>query len=194
VDIDRYLSDGRSRRSFFGAVGVGVAGGSAVFLAACGSDDSSGGSGSQPVETVTDDAAILNQALALEQLAVAAYTLAAPMLTGPLGFTARHFLDQEQQHADGLAEAIRRLGAQPVRARTSYDFPSMSSQDDVLRFAGDIENTAVAAYIDALPKLQDRTLRATVASIVTDEAEHIAVLLGARHRQQAPSAFVSGKA
>ena len=56
-----------------------------------------------------------------------------------------------------------------------------------------IENRAIAAYLDALPKLSSPDLRATVASIVTTEAEHASVLLGALGRPQVPSAFVVGR-
>jgi rubrerythrin len=63
----------------------------------------------------------------------------------------------------------------------------------VLKFAVDLENTAIAAYIDALPKLGKGDLRATAAAIVSNEAEHVAVLLGALGREQVPGAFVFGK-
>ncbi|MEA2191912.1 MAG: hypothetical protein QOI73_2033, partial [Solirubrobacteraceae bacterium] len=74
------------------------------------------------------------------------------------------------------------------------DFPELRSQTDVLRFAVDLENTAIAAYIDALPKLGKGDLRATAAAIVSNEAEHVAVLLGALDEDQVPFAFVVGKA
>ena len=50
-----------------------------------------------------------------------------------------------------------------------------------------------AAYLDALPRLSSHDLRATAASIVTTEAEHASVLLGALGRPQVPTAFVVGK-
>ena len=63
----------------------------------------------------------------------------------------------------------------------------------MLRFAVDLENTAIAAYIDALPKLGKGDLRATAAAIIANEAEHVAVLLGALGMEQVPGAFVFGK-
>ena len=63
----------------------------------------------------------------------------------------------------------------------------------MLRFAVDLENTAIAAYIDALPKLSDGDLRATAASIITNEAEHLSLLLDALGRDPTPSAFVTGR-
>ena len=49
----------------------------------------------------------------------------------------------------------------------------------MLRFAVDLENTAVEAYLDAIPRLSSADLRQTAAAIVSNEAEHISVLLGA---------------
>lgn len=64
----------------------------------------------------------------------------------------------------------------------------------MLRFALDLENTAIAAYIDALPKLSQGDLRATAAGIIANEAEHVTVLLDALGRDPLPAAFVTGKA
>jgi rubrerythrin len=127
-------------------------------------------------------------------MAVAAYKAGAARLKGDVLQVGKLFLEQEQEHADGLMTAIKDAGGTPNRAKASYDFPKLTSQQDVLRFAVDIENTAIAAYIDALPKLGKGDLRATAAAIVSNEAEHVAVLRGALGEQQAPDAFVVGKA
>lgn len=195
MEVERFLRDEGSRRDFFKASGVAVAGGSAMFLAACGSDNSKGsGSASSDAKPGSTDVAILNQALALEQMAIAAYTAGAPLLKGQVLAFGRVFLKQEKEHAGALTQAIRQLGGRPVKPRSGYDFPSLKSQQDVLVFATDVENTAVAAYIDALPKLVDPKLRATAAAIVTNEAEHISILLGAQKKAPVPAAFVTGKA
>ena len=197
MDIDRFLADPSSRRSFFRGAGVLVAGSSATFLAACGSGSDtakSGFGGMQNVDTENADVEILNSALDLEHMAVAAYTAGAKLLKGDTLRTGKHFLAQETEHADALAQAIKALKGTPNRARSSYDFPKLASQSDVLRFAITLENTAVAAYIDALPKLSNPDLRATAAAIATNEAEHIAVLLGVQGKPQTPTAFVKGQA
>ncbi len=198
MDVDSFLRDPLSRRRFFRMSGVSVAGASAVFLAACGSDDeeSSGGGvggGQADAGGSEADVEILNSALDLELMAVAAYRAGAELLRGDVLDVGQTFLEQEQEHADGLASAIRELGGTPNVAKEAYDFPALSSQQDVLRFAVDLENTAIAAYIDALPKLSSPDLRGTAAAIVTNEAEHIAVLLGALGEPRVPSAFVTGE-
>jgi rubrerythrin len=193
MDLDRFLRDPLSRRRFFRMSGVSVAGGSAMFLAACGGDDTDTPA-TGPDESDAADVEILNSALDLELMAVAAYKAGAMLLTGEVLAVGRQFLEHEQEHADGLATAIKDAGGRPNRSKPSYDFPQLKSQTDVLRFAVDLENTAIAAYIDALPKLGKGDLRATASAIVANEAEHVAVLLGALGEQQVPDAFVVGKA
>jgi rubrerythrin len=194
MDIDSFLRDPLSRRRFFRMSGVSLAGGSAVFLTACGDDTKSAGVKTGPDESDQADVEMLNSALDLELMAVAAYKAGAAQLKGEVLQIGKAFLEQEQEHADGLSQAIEDAGGTPNRAKASYDFPKLSSQNDVLRFAVDLENTAIAAYIDALPKLSQGDLRATAAAIVTTEAEHVAVLLGVLGKNQVPDAFVTGKA
>lgn len=196
MDIDGFLRDQVSRRRFFHGAGVSVIGSSAVFLAACGDDDDEPSGSATAKETTGDDAdvEILNSALDLELTAVAAYKAGAKQLKGSVLDAGQKFLQQEQEHADGLAQAIKAMGGTPNKAKASYDFPTLSNQEDVLKFAVDLEYTAIAAYIDALPKLSDPKLRGTAAAIVTNEAEHISVLLGALGMDPVPDAFVQGKA
>ena len=194
MDLDHFVRDPQSRRRFFRTSGVSVAGGaSAMFLVAC-SDDTKNPVRIGPDESDQADVEILNGALDLELLAVAAYKVGAGRLRGERLALVKVFLEQEQEHADGLAAAIKDLDGTPNRAKSAYDFPVLGSEADVLRFSVDLENTAIAAYIDALPKFSDKDLRATIASIVTNEAEHVSVLLEALGREPVPGAFVNGKA
>jgi len=192
MDLDSFLRDPLSRRRFFRTAGVSVAGSSAMFLSACG-DDASSTSPTGPDESDEADVEILNSALDLELMAVAAYKAGSARLEGSVLKVGKLFLEQEQEHADGLASAITDAGGKPNRAKASYDFPALRSQTDVLKFAVDLENTAIAAYIDALPKLGSGDLRATAAAIVANEAEHVAVLLDALGEDPVPFAFVVGR-
>lgn len=185
MDVQRLLRDPLSRRRFFSASGVAVGGGSAAFLAACG-----GGGKKEP----SADVDILNSAINLENMAIAAYTAGAPMLTGEIRTLARQFLGQEKEHADALSQTVLQAGGRPDKPKSNYDFAKFGTQQEVLRLVAVMEKVAIAAYIDALPKLSSGDLRATAASIVTDEAEHLAVLVGIMGEPQVPSAFVVGKA
>jgi len=192
MDLDHFLRDPQSRRRFFRTSGVSVAGASAVFLAAC-SDDTKNPVKAGDDESDQADVEILNGTLDLEFMAVAAYKAGAARLTGDRLAIVKLFLEQEQEHADGLAAAIEDADGQPNRARSDYDFPALATEADVLRFAVDIENTAIAAYIDALPKLSKQDLRSMAASIITNQAEHVSVLLDALGREPVPAAFVTGR-
>jgi rubrerythrin len=193
MDLDHFLRDPQSRRRFFRTSGVSVAGASAVLLAGC-SDDTKNPVKTGPDESDQADVEILNGALDLELMAVAAYKAAAGKFKGSVLGIAKVFLEQEQEHADGLAAAIKDANGVPNRAKSTYDFPVLRTQADALRFAVDLENTAIAAYIDALPKFSQNALRATAASIITTEAEHLSVLLDALGRDPVPASFVTGQA
>lgn len=200
-----HLRDPRSRRNFFRLAGLTTVGGSAMFLAACGGSDKKKGGASTTSGGSSGagaDVSILNSALDLENTAIAAYTAGAPLLKGAALSAGKLFLSQEKEHAQGLTQAIKDMGGKPNRAKSMnayvQGFPKLKTQTDVLRFAVDVENMAVAAYIGAIPKLKTPTLRQTAAAIETNEAEHISVLLGALNAnnpvKQVPDAFVTGKA
>ena len=196
MDMDSFLRDPLSRRRFFASSGVSIAGGSAMFLAACGDDGGDTGRvvPTTPKEADAADVEILNGALDLELMAIAAYKAGAATLRGELLQVGKLFIEQEQEHADALTTAIKEARGTPNRAKSSYDFPQLRSERDALRFAVELENTAVAAYIDALPKLTRNDLRGTASAIVTNEAEHLSVLRGALGLAPAPQAFVTGEA
>jgi rubrerythrin len=193
METHEILHDAGSRRAFFRASGVTLVGGSAMFLAACGSGSKSsagkapgGGGGSE------QDVAILNSALDLENMAIYVYTNGARLLRGEALKVGKSFLGHEKAHAQGIERAIQSLGGTPNKPKPAYDVSKPTSQLQVLDLAEKIENVAVAAYIDAIPKLTDPKLRATAAAIATTEAEHIAVLRKALGRRAVPTAFVSG--
>jgi bacterioferritin (cytochrome b1) len=183
-----------SRRRLLGVAGVAVAGASGALLAGCGDDTKNAAARIAPDESDAADVELLNSVLDVELMVVEAYKVAAARLRGPTLQLAKGFLEQEQEHADALAAAIRDLGGTPNGPKSSYDFPRLRSPSAALRFAADLENTVIAAYIDALPKFSQADLRSTATAIVTCEAEHIAVLLGALGEPQVPAAFVTGRA
>jgi rubrerythrin len=180
-------------------------GGAGTLLAACGGDKQNKGEGPIAGEKLQDssaerpgtdvnDVVVLNSALDLEHQAVAAYTAALDVLTGENLRAARQFRDHERQHVVRLSAAIKEIGGKPSAARAKYTFPRLNSQEDVLRFATKLENTAISAYIDAVPRLNDPDLRAAGASIMANEAEHLAALNSALGLRTAPTAFVTGEA
>jgi rubrerythrin len=183
-----------TRRRLLHRTALGAGAGSAWVLGGCGDDTKSPFAATLPDESDDADVELLNLALDLELEAVAAYKAAAGMLRGDALAAAKRFVEHEQEHASRLTAAIREAGGKPNRPRRSYDFPPLRSQQDALRFAISLEDVAIAAYIDLLPKLGRGELRATAAAIVANEAEHVAVLRTALGEEPVPAAFVVGSA
>ena len=67
----------------------------------------------------------------------------------------------------------------------------LKSQTDVLRFAASLEQGAVSAYLGAVPIFKNRDLAKAAASILGDEAMHLAILRNALGEAPVPGAFVS---
>jgi len=141
------------------------------------------------------DVRILNTALAAELEAVAAYQVGAEsgLLEKPVLALATQFRGHHKEHADVLADTIRKFGGKPVAAKAQYQFPveTLKNQADVLRFAASLEKGAVSAYLGAVPLFANRDLSKAAASILGDEAMHWAVLRNAVGENPVPSAFVS---
>ena len=140
------------------------------------------------------DVKILNQALAAELQAIAAYQVGADsgLLTSAKP-VALEFQGHHKAHAAALAGAIRKLGGTPVAAKEKYSFPteSLKNQNDVLGFAAGLEKGAVGAYLGAVPMFGDRSLAQVAASILGDEAMHWAVLRQALGQEPVPMAFMA---
>jgi len=115
MGIDSFQRDPLSRRRFLQTSGVGIAGGSATFLAACGHDDSGGNDADAQRAEV--DVEILNGALDLELMSVAAYIKGAARLKGDVLQIVKGFLEQEQAHVDALVKAIRDADLRAARER-----------------------------------------------------------------------------
>ncbi len=180
-----------SRRSFLGASGVALSGTAIALLAGKHALAAAADKAGNPA----GDAAILNSALAAELEAIAAYGVGAGsgLLKGAVLALAVTFQGHHKQHADVLAGAVTRLGGKPNTAKPSYNFPveTLKTQNDVLRFAADLEKGAVSAYLGAVPSFKDRDLSKAAASILGDEAMHWAVLRQAVGDEPVPAAFVS---
>ena len=141
------------------------------------------------------DVRILNTALGAELEAIAAYQVGAQsgLLEKPVLALAVQFQGHHKEHADVLAATVRKLGGKPVAAKSKYTFPveGLKTQADVLRFAAQLEQGAVSAYLGAVPLFGNRDLSKAAASILGDEAMHWAILRNALGENPVPAAFVS---
>jgi rubrerythrin len=141
------------------------------------------------------DVRILNTALGAEYEAIAAYQVGAEsnLLQKPVLDLAIEFQGHDKEHANVLAQTVRKLGGTPVAAKAKYDFPvaTLKTQNDVLSFAATLEKGAVSAYLGAVPLFAERDLAKAAASILGDEAMHWAVLRQALGMQPVPVAFMA---
>ena len=192
MEAGRIIRDPLTRRRFFGSAGVTFAGGSAMFLSACGSNQDLKDEQEQLADTPEKDVAILNDALSLELTAVEAYSQALPLLQGAVAAVGASFLEQEREHVAAIERAVSDLGGRPIKSVLEFDLSDVRTQEEALQFATNLENVAIAAYIDSVPKLSSGDLRTTAAQIVTNEAEHVTVLQAALGNPPVASAFVSG--
>jgi rubrerythrin len=187
-----------SRRRLLQGLGLATVAGAPVFLAACGGDDTSTSSSSDEAS----DLKIVQNAHAMELTMVAAYTKIVPLLdpkAAPLG---QQILTQEQAHATGLATVVTDLGGKQAAPKSDAEYdqilgiPALKTQAQILTFADTIENAALFAYHDAVPRLTNGDLRGTFTSLATNEAQHDAVLVGLQSgndpARQAPSAVSHG--
>jgi Ferritin-like domain len=183
-------ADASSRRGWLRAAGASLAG-SAV-LAACGSTSLRAQvHNSAPV--LEGDIALLGHLLYLEHLAIAAYTAGTPLLPPATVKAGQLFLNDELSHAGDLAGLIRAAGAKPPKPAPSYPLGHPRTGEEVLALLHAVERAQVAAYLDALPRLRPGTLKQQVASILANDAQHLAVVRAALHQPAVPSAFVTGR-
>jgi hypothetical protein len=170
----------------------GALGAAAVVLASCGSSDPPPATGPRP----GSGAGLLNSILVLEHAAVAAYAAGAGLLRGQARRYARQIAEQEREHVRRLEDLIRGLGGTAARSRSGDEyarsFPLLHDGGDALRFARDLEERLVRAYLQALPKLPEAELRRAAAEIGADEGAHLAVINVLRGGPAAPQAFVTG--
>lgn len=183
----RIVTGERSRRELLRVAAIAAGGGSAALLAAC------GGGGSKPPKIDAEaDADVLNQALLAEYTAVAVYRAGRAHVSGRNRALLDTLLAQEQQHVAALTRAIRTLGGRPLepQAADAVRVPARG----VMAFAVDVEHTETAGLADAVGKLTTPNVRALVASIFANDAQHLAFVRRAIGRQPIPDALVEGNA
>lgn len=182
-------SPASARRLFLGQSGLVLSGAAVALLS--GNEALAAKAGGH----TADDARILNTALGAELEAIAAYQLGAEsqLLEKSVLALAVSFQGHHKQHAELLAKTVEKLGGKPVATKGKYDFPvaQLKTQADVLKFAAQLEQGAVSAYLGAVPLFGNRDLAKAAASILGDEAMHWAVLRQALGEVAVPSAFMS---
>ena len=165
----------------------------ALVLASCGGgDDPPPGGGPK----AGSGAALLGSLLALEHAVVAAYAASEEVLRGDALRTAREIGEQEREHVTRLQALITDLGGDPPSGRSAEEyartFPRLRDGRDALRFAEDLEQRQVRAYLEALAELPDLELRTAAARIGGDEGAHLGAVRVLQGLPAAQGPFVTG--
>lgn len=155
------------------------------------------------------DAKILNNALYYEHQAIWAYGFAAGKLSDTnVGQAVKALALRNQAdhiaHRDKLAEVVRKLGANPVKAEKSYDLSyyiqrgegNLDSDVNIAKLALALETDAAIAYTGEVARLKNPDLITAGASIGADEAAHATAIRAAFvslgvQIEYVPAAFVS---
>lgn len=169
-----------------------LGGATALALASCGGEDAPSSGRPQ----AGSGAGLLNSLVALEHASVAAWAAIAAVLSGDARTQAEVIRGREMHHVELVSELVRRLGGTPPagRRRSEYRsmFPALSDAAGALRFAHDLEERLVRAYLDALRSLPDAEQRRVAAEIAAEEAEDLAVVALVSGQPASSQAFVTG--
>jgi hypothetical protein len=179
---------GAARRA---AVRLGAILALAAALAACGGD----GDGASTAPADAGDAAALNVILARQLAVVDAYDATLAGLRGRRLALARWFRAQEQEHIDAVVGAMRRIGAAADPAPEAVTSRPLGGEADRLAFLAELEGRTIEIETGAIAALTDPKARATLSSIVANQAQHLVLLrraLGASPARSVPSAFENG--
>lgn len=123
-----------------------------------------------PPPSTADDPAILDNLLALEHAACAAYDGTRHLLAEPRRAHAARFRAEHARHADALAAAIRERGIEPVQPAPFRGVVENEAQ--ALRLLAGEEHGLASAYIAALAAFADRDLARAAGNILAVEVLH----------------------
>lgn len=148
----------------------------------------------------SQDAELLNAAIALENEGIAAYQIAAEsgLLSPGVLKVGVLFQSQHKQHRADLAAAVTRLGGKPSEPKTNAEYAkaigaaSLKTEADVLKLALKLETGAANAYLGLIKPLGDKDLDLLVARIGSDEAAHVGYLTAAMGQMLSEKAPIFG--
>jgi hypothetical protein len=162
-----------------------------LVLAACGKESLHDQLKHDPPVARTD-VALLEHLLDVERLGIAAYTAGTPILPPAAAPAGKQFLAQELAHAGSLSGLIRTAGAKPPEPRPTYDLGSPRTTRQVLELLHFVERVQIAAYLDAIPRLEPGLVRRQVAGLFANDAQHLSVVRFLLGEPPLPEALLTG--
>ena len=179
-----------SRRGLLRAAGAAAAG---LVVAGCGGGQSLKAQVNNSAPVLDTDVDLLQQLLHLEHVGIWAYTAGTPLLAPAVTKAGALFLNDELAHAGALAGLINAAGGKPIKPASSYPVGHPRTSQEVLELLHRIENMQISAYLGAITRLSPGSVKQSVASIMSNDAQHVAVIRAALHQPAVPSAFVTGQ-
>jgi Ferritin-like domain len=191
VSEDASEGEASSRRGLLRAAGAGAAA-VAVAVAGCGRESLRAQvHNSRPV--LDTDVKLLNHLLHLEHVAIWAYTAGTPLLERSVVKAGQLFLNDELSHAGALSGLVRAAGGKPIKPAPGYPLGHPRTSDEVLRLLHAIENQQLSAYLDAIERLEPGSVKQSVVAILSNDAQHVAVIRAALGKPAVPTPLVSGR-
>lgn len=189
------MTRGVSRRKFLAGSGAAI-GGAALFGAASFSPAHAAGyniARKTLSQSLDSDLDILQFALTLEHIEDTAYRVIndSGLLSGKVADYFRAFGDHEHAHVVAIIQVIESMGATPVKAQASYNFPTLNSQEEVVAFFAQVEELGAGAYLGAAPLIQDKGILQAAASIHDVEGQHASVLRAVMGDKEPSPAFAA---
>jgi urease accessory protein UreF len=185
---------GEDQRRGFGRAAAVLWAAALVAMFAYGCGKSGHGADTDPEKSA--DAATLNAALSRELTAARAYSAAVSLLPRRLRAVGREFHAQELEYVDAITKAIRGVGGEAEAETEELGLSDAKHGSGVLDLLYELENAALASYLDAAPRLNTAAPRALATSLAVGHAQHLVVLrqaLGAGLAAAAPQAFDVGE-
>ncbi|HET7416463.1 MAG TPA: ferritin-like domain-containing protein [Solirubrobacterales bacterium] len=165
----------------------------AVLVLASGGCGDGGSTGAGDKER---DVKVLNEILARQAAAVAAYDRVLPRLRGADLAAARQFRAQEQEHVDSTTKTLRGIGGESDPPAETIETTDLETRADTLEFLYEMESATVDAELNAVSRLTVDWPRPLIASMAANQAQRLVLLrraLGSKPLEAIPTAFETGE-
>ena len=129
-----------------------------------------------PGQTRDADVAAINAALAADQRTIAGYVASGPLLARAAQHADGWFLGQELSHAGMLRSIVSGLGGPAHQPNPAYRLGHPHTRAQLLRLLGALERSQMQATASAITHVHEGWIRARLAAMLADDAQHAAVL------------------
>jgi hypothetical protein len=129
-----------------------------------------------PAQTRAVDVVAINAALAADQRTIAGYVASGPLLARAAQHVDGWFLGQELSHAGVLRSIVSGLGGIAHQPNPAYPLGHPHTRAQLLRLLGELERGQMLATADAITRVHEGWIRARLAAMLADDAQHVAVL------------------